>query len=364
MQQGVAEMIQQADSAAQTAAGAAASDTTSTIRDVGEGIRSIGALILDGEWSEALDQAGDRLASWFDSTAPDVLAAVFVGLVAYVVFRLVHLAVTRTLQRTGAGSSGLRDLIDNGLKVAGWSVVLLLALSQVGLDLTTAVAGLGILGLAVGFAAKDALENLISGVMIMVDRPFRVGDYLEIEGEKGVVTRFTLRSTRIRTLQDRTIVMPNIKMIDQKLINHSEQPRVRIDVPFGIAYKESIAGARETVLAILEGDDRVLADPEPEVVVVDLDDSSIDLELRFYVSDARQEPQLMVEYLEKVRVALGEAEIEIPFPHLQLFIDGAEGLAEAGIVAGRADRAGDAGARSDDAKDGNGPDSIVQDGSN
>ncbi len=315
-------VLERADSLTQ----AAQADSTSAISEVGERIRSVGQLLIDGEWGAAWQQARAGIADWAVDALPDFMAALFVALVAYTVYRAFFAIVSRALRRTRAGSRGVRDLLLSGLRVAGWAIVILLFLSQVGLDVTTAVAGLGILGLAIGFAAQDSLQNMISGVMIMVDRPFEVGDIVEIEGERGEVIRFTLRSTRIQTLRDRVIVMPNIKMIDQKLVNHSARRWLRVDIPFGIAYKESIAEAREVALATVEGDERILDEPAPEVVTTGLSDSSVDLELRFYIEDAAREPRVRFDYLERVRTALGEADIEIPFPHLQVFIDGAAGL--------------------------------------
>jgi len=177
-----------------------------------------------------------------------------------------------------------------------------------------------------GFAARDSLENFISGITILVDKPFQVGDYIEIDDEYGQVDEITLRSTRIRTVQNEIIVLPNLQMITQRVINHTKRNVLRIDVEFGIAYKEYPEEARQVLLSLPEDDDRIFSEPSPTVVVTSMNDSSVDMALRFYIRDPSQEVPIRWEYTEKVREALREADIEIPFPHRQLFLDEAKAL--------------------------------------
>lgn len=152
----------------------------------------------------------------------------------------------------------------------------------------------------------------------------------------------TLRSTRIRTLNREEVVIPNVQMISQPLVNQSSIGRLRVDVPIGVAYKEDLDRTRETVMALVQDDDRLASDPPARVVVTRLNDSSVDLELHLFVNDPSQAVPVRYEYTEKVRKALGEADIEIPFPHLQLFVDGADGLERLAAGAGAsAQAAGD-----------------------
>ncbi len=217
--------------------------------------------------------------------------------------------------------AGLQNLGLKTLQVFGLGLVALMVLAQLGVNVTAIVAGLGITGLVLGFAAKDTLENFISGVTILLDRPFVVNDVIRIEEVYGSVHEISLRSTRVLTLGQRTLVVPNTLMINQKLINFSRAGLLRVDVDFGIAYKEDIEETRRRVLATVDGDDRVADDPAPDVVVTSLGESSVDLRFRFFVTDASLEYPLRFEYLEKIRKALGEPDIEIPFPHLQLQLD-------------------------------------------
>ena len=127
---------------------------------------------------------------------------------------------------------------------------------------------------------------------ILLDRPFEIGDWVEVDGDYGQVAELTLRSTRIRTLSNRTVVVPNLHMINHSISNFSVRGNtmgLRVDVPFGIAYKERPAEAREVVLPLVDGDDRIASKPEPEVVVTKLNDSSVDMSLRVFIKDAGDE---------------------------------------------------------------------------
>ncbi|MDX1578680.1 MAG: mechanosensitive ion channel family protein [Gemmatimonadota bacterium] len=302
----------------------AVADSVSAFSEIGDEVRQLGELIVDGEWALAWDRFSETTAQGFVEFIPDLLSALFVGGLFYVLYRIVFRVASRLFRGRDRSSSGLRDLVLNAIRFLGLSFVVLLVLAQLGLDITAAVAGLGILGLALGFAAKDSLENFLAGVTIIMDRPFDVGDMVEIGGTYGTVIRFTLRSTRIRTPQRRVLVMPNVSMITQPLLNHSGLRFIRVDIPFGIAYKEDIEEARRVVLAALPEDDRFVDRVDPQVVVTELGDSSVNMQLRVFIEDASEELPVRWEYVERVRVALREADIEIPFPHLQLFIDEAK----------------------------------------
>jgi len=218
--------------------------------------------------------------------------------------------------------------------VIAWMFILVMVLAQFGVNISALIAGLSIAGIAVGFAAKDSLENFISGITIMIDRPFRVGDQVVVDGTYGTIEHITLRSTRLRTLNNEVMVMPNVSMINQKLINNSLHGLLRVDILFGIAYKESPREARDVVIKLPQGDDRILQEPAPTVVVTDLGDSSVNMALRLFIRDTSLEVPIRFEYTEKVFNALKAADIEIPFPHLQLFIDEAKGLQDIGMGRG------------------------------
>jgi len=256
------------------------------------------------------------------------LEALTALLILYVVYRVLDRGLERILTHSRRIEAGLQSLLQRTYRVTALVFIGAMVLSQLGVNVTALVAGLSIAGIAVGFAARDSIENFIAGVTVLIDEPFLVGDYIVVDDEYGKVDEITLRSTRIRTVRNEVLVLPNTQMITQRVVNHTKRNTLRIDVNFGIAYKEYPAEAREVLLPIVEGDDRVLGTPAPSVIVQGMGESSVDMVYRFYIRDPSEELAVRWEYTEKVRERLREADIEIPFPHRQLYLDEAKAFDE------------------------------------
>lgn len=311
----------------------ASADASSTgpqqiARDVSEFFASVIKYVAEGNWEalqsliyEGIIRAGGTLLA-------NVLEAGIYFFVLFILYRVLDRFIQRVLGHTGNVDAGVQGLLLKSYRVVALTFIGAMVLSALGVNVTALVAGLSIVGIAVGFAARDSLENFIAGVTILIDKPFKVGDYIVVEDHYGQVDEITLRSTRIRSVRNEVMVLPNTQMITTQVVNHTKQNTLRIDIDFGIAYKEFPQEAREVVLATLEGDDRILSTPDPTAVVTAMADSSVNMSLRFYIRDPSKEVPMRWEYTEKVREALREADIEIPFPHQQLFLDGADGLRE------------------------------------
>lgn len=249
-----------------------------------------------------------------------LLVALAVLAIFAVIYRLVSAGLRPVFERSRLEADASYLLLAI-LKYAVIGFGVILALDQLGFNVTSLIAGLGIAGIALGFAAKDTLANFIAGITILWDRPFRVGDRVEVDGEFGQVKRITLRSTRIHTNENRVVIIPNQNVANNKIINHTMQASLRVDITFGIAYKEDIEQARGVVLGLVAGDERIRARPAPSVVLAELADSSVNLELRFWLKNPHEEIPLELVYREKIKKALDQAGIEIPFPHLSLFVE-------------------------------------------
>ncbi|QXD14614.1 mechanosensitive ion channel family protein [Rhodocaloribacter litoris] len=310
------------------AADTSAVDTVGAISTLSREVGETGRLLIEGKWELVLNRLYDGLGGLAVAFIPKLLSALFVFIFFYILYRIFGSILHRMLERSRKVEPGLQSLLLKSYRVVALSFITLMVLANFDINITALLAGFSIVGIAVGFAAKDTLENFISGVTILLDRPFRVGDRIVIEGIYGTVEEITLRSTRVRTLNNEILVMPNIQMINQKLINHTMLGILRVEIPFGIAYKEYPEEARKVVLRLTEGDDRLHPNYPPECVVTGLGDSSVDMSLRLYLKNPLQEMQIKYEYVEKVREALRAADIEIPFPHRQLFLDEAKGLRE------------------------------------
>lgn len=311
----------------------AVQDTAAVVRDTTDGVLQAGKEVgsaIDALATGDINSFNAQIAAFFgnfmENVLPNMVTATLVFLFLYLVYRVLRKLLSQVLFRSKRVDAGLESLLLKSYAIVAWVFIVVMVLAQFGIDVTALVAGLSIAGLALGFAARDSLENFISGVTIMIDRPFRVGDQVVVDGTYGTVQEITLRSTRLRTLNNEVMVMPNTLMINQKLVNHTLMGILRVEVPFGIAYKESTEAARSVVMALLQTDSRIAADHPAEVVTTDLGSSSVNMVLRFYIRDTAKEVPIKAEYTEKIFKALKAAQIEIPFPHLQLFIDGAEGL--------------------------------------
>lgn len=253
--------------------------------------------------------------------APKLVAALLVLFAFWIVHRITRPALRGILRRADFADALIHLLVDNIYRIVLLGFGLIMAASQVGINVGAALAGLGVAGIAIGFAAQDSVANTIAGFLIFWDKPFQVGQIVSTQGEYGEVAQITMRTTRIRTPNNTYVVIPNRKIIEDVLVNHSMYGHTRVDVLLGIAYKENVDSAREVLLAVAGDDPDVLDDPAPEIVMTELGDSSVNLAVRVWISDAQQERPVLARVLEASKKALDAAEIEIPFPHLQLFVE-------------------------------------------
>jgi small conductance mechanosensitive channel len=191
--------------------------------------------------------------------------------------------------------------------------VIIAALEQLGVDTTSLIALLGAAGLAVGLALQGSLANFAAGVMLIVFRPFKAGDFVEAGGVTGVVEKISIFSTIMRTGDNREVIVPNGGIYGSNITNYSARETRRIDLVFGIGYGDDIRKAREIILAILNQDERILKDPEPVVAVGELGASSVDFVVRPWVATADYW-NVRWDLLEKVKLAFDENGVSIPFP--------------------------------------------------
>jgi small conductance mechanosensitive channel len=253
--------------------------------------------------------------------APRLVAAALVLVAFWVLYRATSRPLRALLHRSGLDPVLASLVIDRIYRIGLFLFGLVTAAGQVGINVTAALAGLGVAGVAIGFAAQDLLANVIAGFTIFMDKPFRIGDFIHFQEQYGDVTNITMRSTRIRTNRNTFVIIPNKKIIDDVVINHSKHGETRVDVPVGIAYKESIPDARRVLLEAVAGLDHVLSEPAPSIVVKELGGSSVNLLVRVWISDAAREVPVFYAVMEVSKLALDAAGIQIPYPHLQLFWD-------------------------------------------
>lgn len=222
-------------------------------------------------------------------------------------------------------SSKIDDIVFDLLKkfsgILIFAVAILLALDMLGINVMPFIAGAGVAGIAIGFAAKDTLSNLIAGVLLIVDRPFEIGDRIEVWSSPadsatwGDVMDIGLRATKIRTTDNIVIVIPNNEIMMRDIINYTTlSTAIRVRIPIGVSYDTDIDKAKSVILQVAGTAKWVLKDPPPKVVVRQFGASSVDLQLRIWIKDARKRMNTISYMTDKVKDAFDREGIEIPYP--------------------------------------------------
>ncbi len=201
--------------------------------------------------------------------------------------------------------------------------IIIAALNQLGVNTTSLIALLGAAGLAIGLALQGSLQNFASGVMLIVFRPFKDGDFVEVAGTSGVVEKISIFTTVMRTGDNREIIIPNGKIYSDTITNYSARATRRIDMVFGIGYGDDIRKTKEVLNAMIESDDRILKDPAPLVAVGELADNSVNFLVRPWVNSADYW-SVKLDLTEKVKLAFDENGISIPYPQMDVHLDKAE----------------------------------------
>jgi small-conductance mechanosensitive channel len=220
------------------------------------------------------------------------------------------------------------DLLNRFSGAIIYAVAVILALDIMGINVMPFVAGAGVLGIAIGFAAKDTLSNLIAGILLIIDRPFEIGDRIEVwsapagSSSWGDVLDIGLRATKIRTTDNIIIVIPNNEIMKRDIVNYtliSSNIRVRINI--GVSYDTDIKQAKEVILQMASEVDWVLKEPAPRVVVRSFGESSVDLQLRVWIDDARRRMDTISAITDRIKYAFDQAGIEIPYPKRDIHIN-------------------------------------------
>ena len=225
----------------------------------------------------------------------------------------------------GNADKGVMQFIDSFLKASLYAVLLITIASGFGLDAASILALLGSAGVAIGLAIQGSLSNFVGGVLILLLKPFKVGDYIkeDTNNNEGTVSSIELFYTKLTTPDNRVIVLPNGTLANSSLTNVTACERRRLDIRVGISYDADIRRAKEVLLNVMNEDPGVLHEQEKLVFVDELGDSSVVLNLRCYsANDMFWETKWRL--TEKVKYALDEAGIGIPFPQLDVHIEKAD----------------------------------------
>jgi small conductance mechanosensitive channel len=232
--------------------------------------------------------------------------------------------VNRMICKMGESHKKLDDTLFRFLGSLGKYIVLafviIAVLNRFGVQTASIVALLGAAGLAVGLALQGTLSNLAAGVMLLIFRPYKAGDFIGAAGQFGNVKEIDLFTTILQTFDNQQIIIPNSQIWGSQIINHSHHKVRGVDMLFGVAYKEDTDKVRAIIESVLANHPHILKDPAPFVEVETLNDSSVDFRVRPF-TDGSHYFDVLYSVPEQIKKALDAADIEIPFPHRKLIIE-------------------------------------------
>jgi small-conductance mechanosensitive channel len=268
---------------------------------------------MDGE-RQPVQDALEILATRFLSFLPDLLAALALFIIGIYLTGLLVGLLSRMLRRRNVKPEAIQVMT----QVARWSLIALVtitALEQVRFDLTAFVAGLGVVGFTVGFALKDISENFVAGLMLLLQRPFELGDVIRVKEFEGRVVEVSLRATEMETPDGHNVLLPNALVFTSPLTNYSRSPLTRMSVEAGVAYESDLDEVRQVTLAAIAELPAALADPPPFVIFHSFGDFAIRLTAYYWI-DERETKELVARDLgvTALKRAYERAGIEMPLP--------------------------------------------------
>lgn len=257
----------------------------------------------------------------FGARAADLLTNLVSGVIVfglYVLLWFVIRALLKPLMRHSpfdrTSNVFIRSAIKYGLLLMG----ILSGLAAAGINTSALLASLGIAGFTIGFAAKDAFSNLISGFLIYLDRPFVIGDLVEIEDNYGTVEQITLRSTRIITSDGKMLAVPNADIINKTVASYTNFPHLRLDIEATVGVDEDLNQVRRVLLEQVVDDPSFMKEPAPRVVVTQLNDYNVAVELQAWLDNEREHVVQRSALRERIFKALNSADIDMPYETLRL----------------------------------------------
>jgi small conductance mechanosensitive channel len=263
-----------------------------------------------------------QLMARFIDGIPGLIAAVVVIILTIWVAALVGRAVSVGLRRRSASEQATLLLT----KTSRWTVLILgfvIALQQVGFNLTAFLTGLGIAGFTIGFALQDISKNFIAGIILLIQQPFSVGDAVQVTSIGGVVKVIDLRATEMHTWDGQVVLIPNATFLTNPITNFSRATRRRVDIPIGVDYNSDMETVRRTALEAVQGIAGRLEDPAPQILFQGYGDSTMDLTVFYWIDTTKTDPFVARDTgLLSIYAAFNRAGIHMPFPTQTLVTPG------------------------------------------
>jgi small conductance mechanosensitive channel len=247
-----------------------------------------------------------------------IIGAIFTIIIGIWIAKLLSKTLGKVLKKKNVDATLTKFLI-SVVKIGLIAFVFISAASQVGIETASFVAVIGAAGLAIGFALQGSLSNLAAGVMLIIFKPIKVGDFIEGGGGSGSVESVGIFVTTLLTPDNKVIYIPNSTLTGGNITNYSAKDTRRVDMVFGIGYEDDIDKAKSAIKSVLENDSRILKDPAPQIALSELGDSSVNFNVRPWVNKADYWG-VYFDVHEKIKKRFDEEKISIPFPQRDVHV--------------------------------------------
>ena len=247
-----------------------------------------------------------------------LLTALIVVIVGRQLVKILLKVIKVALEKANTEET-VRIFIANLLNTVFTVIIFVAAINQLGVETTSIIALLGAAGLAIGLALQGSLANFAAGILIVIFRPYKVGDYIEAGTNVGTVKDIQIFSTVLRTPDNKSIVVPNGSIMDGSITNYSEQPTRRIDIIASCSYEDDLDKVKEVLQTILDNEERILTEPKPQIAVSELAESSVNFIVRPWVNSSDYLP-VMYSLLENIKKTFDKKGISIPYPQSDIHI--------------------------------------------
>ena len=261
---------------------------------------------------------GDVLVGFAIEYGVKIISALAVLLIGLWVIKILNRGIKKMMEKRTIDITlqpFLRSLISTLLKV----LLAITVMSMVGIEMTSFIAILGAAGLAIGLALSGTMQNFAGGVMILILKPFKVGDFIEAQGFTGTVKEIQIFNTILNTVDNRMVIIPNGGLSTGSMVNYTAEPTRRLDITFGISYSDDVEKAKKIISDIVSADPRVLKDPPVFVRLAELGDSSVNLAMRVWLSSSDYW-NVHFDTMEKVYEAFNAQNVSIPFPQMDVHV--------------------------------------------
>lgn len=262
---------------------------------------------------ENVDKYLEMIQEFIVKYGMNVLAAIVIWIVGSWIIKKINKGIAKVMAKKNYDESLQKFL----LNLIGWILKVLLfltILAKLGVETTSFAAILAAAGLAIGMALQGSLGNFAGGVLIMIFKPIKIGDLIEAQGELGVVKEIEIFTTKIVSPTNKEIIIPNGALSNGNITNYSTEGKLRVDLTIGVSYDADIKETKDVLLKVLTDNPQVLKDPAPSVNVSELADSSVNFAVRPYAT-VENYWDVYFGTVEKCKLALDKAGIEIPYPH-------------------------------------------------